>query len=131
MKLAQCFALIFIVFALAACSHAPKHKAQEFVDLQEQLKVTIVNKLVTRADVKGTPEVKILSAEEANGMAKIRYQVTYTSNTQQSGTVLNTVEAEMDLIRTGERSWNVAKIHPKAQAVVFEDATEIVGRRKK
>ena len=131
MSLRLCIFLATLL-ALAACSHVPKTaQREELGALQEQLKVTVVKALSSLPDVNEVTAVEILKSEEKNGVAKISYKAAYTSGSKETGLVSNETLAEVDLIRSAERSWTVTRIQPQAQSVVFHDATEIVVKRKK
>ncbi|MGE0528277.1 MAG: hypothetical protein AB7G93_05555 [Bdellovibrionales bacterium] len=118
---------------LLACSHTPKpsHQAQELSELQEQLRVAIVNKLASRPDLKAPPEVKILDSSEKNGQVRVIYQVTYLSESPASGVVSSSTEGEVHLVKVGERSWDVAQVRPRKQEIEFQEPEEIVVKTKK
>ena len=126
------YSFLFAILFLSACSHSPKRtQTEELGALRDQLQATIVKTLSSRPGVEKVTSVEILNAEETDGVAKISYKAAYDSRTPETGLVSHEVQAEVALIRGAERNWTVTRIQPQTQSVEFQDAAEVVVKKRK
>ncbi len=112
------------LLAAAACAHAPAKLTpeEEGQILAHDLKVEIAKELGARTDLRKIRSIELVESElnDAAGLRKFAYRVSFESASDKYGAVNNDLELEATLIRTGEQAWKVDSIEPKSQKMVFD-----------